>query len=78
MKYYHQLDREGFYCFSFIPDESPREPGVYLIPAGCVDITPPEFDKEKQIPKFTDQGWVLVEIKKPKKSLLQRLKDKIR
>lgn len=40
-----QLDSEGRFVGPVIADESPLEPGVYLIPAGAVDAVPP---KEKQ------------------------------
>lgn len=36
-----QLDDAGFYIGMAIADESPLEPGVFLIPGGCIDVAPP-------------------------------------
>lgn len=36
-----QLDNHGYFVASVIADESPLEPGVFLFPAGSVDIAPP-------------------------------------
>lgn len=36
-----QLDSEGYFVGLETAYESPRQPGVFLIPAGCVDTTPP-------------------------------------
>lgn len=37
MKIVTQLDRNGFANGTTTADESPLEPGVFLIPGGCVD-----------------------------------------
>ena len=37
----YQLDSQGFYVGQAIADESPLEPGAWLIPAGCVTVEPP-------------------------------------
>jgi hypothetical protein len=60
----HQLDDEGFYVGSTEADESPREPGVFLIPAGCVEPEPPPH-VEGSRRKFQIDGWVYVAIPKP-------------
>lgn len=62
--------------YSFIPDESPREPGVYLIPAGCVNDPLPEYDTTKYLPLYKETGWELVALQVPKKSWVTRIKEK--
>ncbi|GAB7080830.1 hypothetical protein [Megalodesulfovibrio paquesii] len=37
----YQLDAAGYYLGEAVADESPLEPGVWLIPAGCVETPPP-------------------------------------
>lgn len=75
--YYHQVDYQGYYLFSFIPDESPREPGVPLVPAGCTAVCPPSFDREKEIARLVEGKWILEPLPEPKKeepeSILKRL-----
>jgi hypothetical protein len=42
--------------------ESPLEPGVWLMPGNCTDVVPPEFNKETHVCKFDGAQWV-VELK---------------
>lgn len=37
-----QLDSDGYFVGVVIADESPLEPGVFLIPGGAIDLPPPE------------------------------------
>lgn len=37
-----QLDAAGLFVCPAVADESPLEPGVFLLPAGCVMAPPPE------------------------------------
>lgn len=37
-----QLDAQGVFVMAVEADESPLEPGVYLIPGGAVDAAPPD------------------------------------
>lgn len=73
---YHQLNDQGYYLFSFTPDESPREPGVYLIPAGCVNAPLPEYDPAKYLPLYKETGWELVALQVPKKSWFRKIFSK--
>lgn len=41
MKTVSQLDARGYFVGAAIADESPLEPGVYLIPGGAIDVPPP-------------------------------------
>ena len=43
-------------------DESPLEPGVWLIPPKCVDEEPPSFDASKKTCKYIDEEWVVADI----------------
>ena len=57
-----QLDEQGIYVGQTDADLSPEESdnGVYLMPAGCVDIDPPE-DKKGFVAKRTDEAWEYIE-----------------
>lgn len=41
-KIVYQLDANGLLIGEVEADESPLEPGVYLVPAGCTEAPPPE------------------------------------
>jgi hypothetical protein len=41
MKTVVQLDRQGYFMGTTIADQSPLEPGVYLMPAGTIDVALP-------------------------------------
>jgi hypothetical protein len=59
MKTVYQYDRSGLYVGETVADESPLEPGVWLMPALTVDVPPPtEFQKE-QWPRWNGAAWVL-------------------
>lgn len=51
-----QLDSDGYFDGFSLAFESPLEPGVFLIPAGCVDIAPPVVLPGKRY-KFKDGFW---------------------
>lgn len=57
-----QLDEQGIYVGQTDADLSPEEKddGIYLMPAGCVDVTPPE-DKKGFVAKWTGGVWEYVE-----------------
>ena len=57
-----QLDEQGIYAGQTDADLSPEEAdnGVYLMPAGCVDIDPPE-DKKGFVAKWTGEAWEYIE-----------------
>ena len=60
MKIYH-YNQYGYYCGQDIADESPLEPGVFLIPAMATDQEPPSPQEGKNI-IFADGQWQLVDI----------------
>lgn len=43
-KVVYQTDFNGVYVGPTLADPSPLEPGVWLIPAGCVEVPPPAVD----------------------------------
>ena len=53
-----QTDAGGVYLGETVADESPLEPGVWLLPAGCVEVAPPEVG-QRQAAVF-DGDWKLV------------------
>lgn len=64
MKTIYHYTESGLYCGQDIADESPLEPGVYLIPALATDIEPPTVTTGKQA-VFKNGTWVLEDIPKP-------------
>ncbi len=59
-KIVYQCDRAGLYVTSTVADQSPLEPGIYLIPAGCTEIRPPEAWSDDVWPRFNGSTWDLV------------------
>ena len=57
-----QLNEQGIYVGQTNADLSPEEAenGVYLMPAGCVDVDPPE-DKKGFVAKWTGDNWDYLE-----------------
>lgn len=58
-----QLSPEGYFVGSIAADESPLEPGVWLIPGGCVEAEAPSIPEGKRA-KWVD-GWILEDIPPP-------------
>jgi hypothetical protein len=58
-----QIDAEGYFAGFTFADESPLEPGVFLMPAGAIDAPAPSIP-EGQRAKWTGE-WVLEEIPQP-------------
>lgn len=52
-----QLNPDGFYVGPVIADESPLEPGVFLIPGGAVDTTPPDVPEGLRA-QYVGGEWV--------------------
>lgn len=55
----YQCDADGWLVGPSRARESPEEPGVYLIPAGCVDVPPPALDEGARA-RWTGANWELV------------------
>lgn len=60
MKQVAQLDANGYFCGFTVADESPLEPGVFLLPANTVDAQLPEIPNNKRA-KW-DGEWVIQEL----------------
>ena len=56
----YQYNLSGLYVGTTIADESPLEPGVFLIPGGAVEIAPPDQWPEDQWPRWTGVQWQLI------------------
>lgn len=54
MKIVSQLNSVGYFVGPVVADESPMEPGVFLIPGGAVDAPPPNIPAGKVA---LWQGW---------------------
>lgn len=53
-----QTDFDGVYVGLVAADESPLEPGVFLIPAGCVEVAPPVL-AENQRARWLGEEWLV-------------------
>lgn len=56
----YQLNRAGLFLGETVADESPLEPGVWMIPAGCTLIPPPSEVPDGKWPRFNGTAWDLV------------------
>jgi hypothetical protein len=60
MKLVSQLDENNYFVGVTVADESPLEPGVFLIPGGAIDVDPPSIPKNK-VARWNN-GWEFEEI----------------
>jgi hypothetical protein len=60
MKTAYQYDTAGMYAGETEADESPLEPGVYLLPARCTFVAPPADVPEGKWPRWVGSAWSLV------------------
>jgi hypothetical protein len=56
MKTVVQLNQQGYYTGLTVADESPLEPGVYLMPAGTIDAEQPIIP-ENHFARWVDNNW---------------------
>lgn len=63
MKIYNYHPEYKTYVGSSLADESPLEPGVFLIPAHATDIEPPTCESN-QIQIFNGTSWNIIEDKR--------------
>ena len=63
MKIVSQLDADGYFVGLTTADESPLEPGVFLIPGGAVDVEPPVVPDGHRA--RWSNGWVFEAIPQP-------------
>lgn len=55
-----QTDNAGHYAGQTEADESPMEPGVYLVPRGCITAAPPTEWPADKWPRWNGHEWQLV------------------
>jgi hypothetical protein len=67
MNIYHYHPQTGVLLGEDVADESPLEPGVWLIPAHATTITPPNAANDQQV-VFIGDGWQLQSIPEPEPS----------
>ncbi|SAK88025.1 hypothetical protein AWB75_06014 [Caballeronia catudaia] len=53
----YQLDEQGVLVGETMVQEDPMEPGVYLLPPGCVLLAPPAVDADTQVVRYRDGAW---------------------
>lgn len=63
MKTILQLSADNYFVGTVTADESPLEPGVFLIPAGCVDVPAPVIPEGK-FARWSGK-WVFEDIPQP-------------
>jgi hypothetical protein len=63
MKIYNYHSEYKYFINTSIADESPLEPGVFLIPAHATDIEPPTCESN-QIQIFNESSWNIVDDKR--------------
>jgi len=56
-----QLNSDGFYIGPAIADESPLEPGGFLIPGGGIDMAPPDYLEPGKRYRSVNGNWVAEE-----------------
>lgn len=66
-----QLDAEGFFSGVAMADESPLEPGVFLLPGGAIDRDPPKQLEEGKRYKPWGKGWRAEDIPKPEEPVAE-------
>ena len=66
-----QLDAHGRFVGTTLADESPLEPGVFLLPGGTVDVEPPVVPDGKFA--HWSGAWVLEDIPQPEAPVLPEI-----
>lgn len=60
-KVVYQTNYSGLFVGETLADESPLEPGVFPLPAGCVELAPPEKWPDDQWPRWNGFKWELIQ-----------------
>ena len=61
----YQYDELGFYIGETIAEESPLQPGTFLIPAMCTTIAPPHDVPTGKHVQLVGLSWQLVDLPAP-------------
>lgn len=67
MKIYNYNPDNGYFTNESVADESPLEPGVFLLPAHSTTVEPPATE-ENQVACFDGNSWSLVGVITPEPS----------
>ena len=59
-KIVYQYNQAGLFVCRTTADESPREPGVFLIPAHCTETPVLESWPDDVWPRFNGSTWMLI------------------
>lgn len=67
MKQVCRLDEKGYFVDIVYTEKSPLEPDVYLLPGGCIDVSPPHNIPKGYRAKWENESWVFekIPLKKP-------------
>ena len=57
----YQINYSGLFIGETFADESPLEPGIFLILSGCVELAPPEEWPEDKWPRWNGFKWELIQ-----------------
>ena len=76
-KIVYQYDIAGMFTGETEADESPLEPGVFLIPARCVEVAPPAYTGD-QWPRWNGAQWELITVSPAKDNQQTSPVDKLR
>lgn len=61
-KIVYQLDDAGYFIGETIAQESPLEPGIFLIPRNAVELAPPDHNAETHRVHHSVDSWTIEEI----------------
>lgn len=64
----YQTDSKGYFVGPVNADPSPLEPGVWLIPGGCVTTAPPDIAEDEGA-RWTGDAWIIETIPEPEPDL---------
>lgn len=56
----YQYDNAGLFIGTTSADESPLEPGVFLLPARCTFTAPPSDVTDGKWPRWNNNSWDLI------------------
>lgn len=76
-KFVSTISDDGYYVGPAVADESPLEPGVWMIPAGAVDLPPPEVPAGKRA-KYNGARFVLEPLPAPPAPTPEQIAEAVR
>jgi hypothetical protein len=64
-KIVYQCTKDWIFVGETLADEDPFEPNTYLMPPFSTEVSPPDFDKNKQYLFFDGSEWIINDVKEP-------------